>query len=63
MIGTPEIEFRFHKRGSPDEVRSYAVMPVPRIGETVIFGQQAWRIDDVTYNLDRHRIEVLAVVH
>jgi hypothetical protein len=63
MADNLEVQFLFHARGEPDTFRSYDRMQIPRVGETIVFGQRSWRVSDVTYNLDVQRVEVIAVVH
>jgi hypothetical protein len=63
MAENLEVQFLFHQRGEPDIFRNYERMQVPRVGETIVFGQKSWRVSDVTYNLDRQMVEVIAVVH
>ncbi len=58
-----EVQLLFHQRGERDEFKTYKGMQIPRLGETIVFGQKSWRVSDVTYNLDCQRVEVIAVVH
>jgi hypothetical protein len=58
-----EVQFCFHKRGERDVFRSFEHLPLPAVGTVIIFGQQTWRVTDVTYDFDHQRIDVIAAVH